>query len=281
VDAVTASALYEGTIRHRRFAVRRTEFTHRLALAYLDLDELPGLLGGMLVRRSAGLVRFRRSDYLGDPEAPLADAVRALVEEQTGRAPDGPVRMLTNLRTFGHCFNPVSFYYCHAAGGGLDTLVAEVTNTPWGERHAYVLPSGAPSLALRAGAAKALHVSPFMGMEQAYEVRANAPADTLAVHIESRERDARVFDATLKMRRRPLTHRTLAEVTIRHPAATLRVMGLIYLHAAGLRLRGVRLRPRPARTRPARLPVDRDGDRRADQRREAGDRRGLGRGAVR
>jgi len=251
VDAVTASALYEGTIRHRRFAVHRTEFTHRLALAYLDLDELPGLLGGMLVRRGPGLVRFRRSDYLGDPETPLADAVRATVADQTGRVPHGPVRLLANLRTFGHCFNPVSFYYCHDATGALDTLVAEVTNTPWGERHAYVLPSGAPSVALRAGAAKALHVSPFMGMEQAYEVRANAPADTLAVHIESRERDARIFDATLRMRRRPLTHRTLAEVTLRHPAATLRVLGLIYMHAVALRLRGVRLRPRPARGQPA------------------------------
>ena len=251
MGAVTASALYEGTIRHRRFAVRRAEFTHRLALAYLDLGELPELLDGLLVRGAPGLVRFRRSDYLGDPDVGLADAVRGLVEEQTGRAPAGPVRLLTNLRTFGHCFNPVSFYYCHDGGGALDALVAEVTNTPWGERHAYVLPRGAPSMALRAGATKALHVSPFMGMDQAYEVRANAPAETLAVHIESRERDARVFDATLRMRRRPLTQRALAEVTLRHPAATLRVLGLIYAHALGLRLRGVRLRPRPPRGQPA------------------------------
>jgi DUF1365 family protein len=241
---VTASALYEGTIRHRRFAERPHEFTHRIALAYLDLDELPELLGGRLVRGRPGLVRFRREDYLGDPRVPLGDAVRDLVAERTGRRPSGPVRVLTQLRSFGHCFNPVSFYYCLDEDGGLDTLVAEVTNTPWGDRHAYVL-GGDGGEVLRDGAAKALHVSPFMGMDQAYDIRAAAPGRTLSVHIESTEAGMRAFDATLGMHGRALSRRTLAEVTARHPAATLRVVALIYAHALGLWLRGVRVRSRP------------------------------------
>src|SRR4051794_20502708 len=162
---MSASALYEGTIRHRRFAERPTEFTHRIALAYLDLDEVPELLGGMLVRSRPGIVRFRRSDYLGDPAVPLADAVRDLVAERTGERPEGPVRVLTNLRSFGHGFNPVSFYYCLDRDERLQALVAEVTNTPWGDRHAYVLRGGDANL-LRDRAPKALHVSPFMDMEQ-------------------------------------------------------------------------------------------------------------------
>ncbi len=100
---MSASAIYEGTIRHRRFAVRGHEFSHRVALAYVDLQELDGLLDGRLVARSAGVVRFRRSDYLGDPAIPLADEVRALVRQRSGSCPDGPIRMLTHLRTFGHC----------------------------------------------------------------------------------------------------------------------------------------------------------------------------------
>jgi hypothetical protein len=240
---VTASALYEGTIRHRRFAERPGEFTHRIALAYLDLDELPELLGGRLVRHRPGLVRFRRDDYLGDPRVPLADAVRDLVAARTGRRPGGPVRVLTQPRSLGHCFNPVSFYYCLTEDGGLEALVAEVTNTPWGERHAYVL-EGAGGV-LRDGASKALHVSPFMGMDQAYAIRAAVPGRTLSVHIESSEGGARAFDATLGMHRRALTRRTLAEVTARYPAATLRVLALIYGHALGLWLRGVKVRPRP------------------------------------
>jgi uncharacterized protein len=241
---VTASALYEGTIRHRRFAERPTAFTHRIALAYLDLDELPALLGGKLVRPRPGLVRVRRGDYLGDPRVPLADAVRDLVQERTGRRPEGPVRMLAQPRSFGHCFNPVSFYYCLDGGGRLDALVAEVTNTPWGERHAYVLEGGGRGV-LRDGAAKRLHVSPFMDMEQDYVVRAAAPGRTLSVHIESSSGGRLAFDATLGMQRRELSRRTLAEVTARYPAATLRVLALIYGHAVGLWARGVRVRSHP------------------------------------
>jgi uncharacterized protein len=242
------SALYEGTIRHRRFAVRGNEFRHRLALLYVDLDELPALLGGRLVASRPGLVRVRRADYLGDPAVPLAEAVRALVARRTGADPGGPVRLLTQPRTLGHCFNPVSFYYCFGPDEErLEAVVAEVTNTPWGERHAYVLPRGGDDgPVLTGGADKALHVSPFMAMDQRYTWRATRPGPTLSVHIESSEHGAPAFDATLALRRRPLTARTLARVTARYPAATLRVLALIYAHAAELWLRRVPVHPNPA-----------------------------------
>ena len=242
---MTASAIYEGTISHRRLGVRPHELHHRLALLYIDLDELDGLLDGRLVTAGPGTVRFRRADYLGDPSIALADAVRALLERRTGSTPAGPIRLLTHLRTFGHCFNPVSFYYCFTAQEQLDAVVAEVTNTPWGERHAYVLRRTGEGPVLSASFAKALHVSPFMGMEQRYTMRAVAPGATLAVHIESRELGALAFDATLALRRAPLSRRGLARLTARYPAATLRVLALIYGHALALKLKGVPLHPRP------------------------------------
>ncbi len=244
---MTASALYEGTIRHRRFAVRAHEFNHRVALVYLDLGELDGLLGGRLLASRPGLVRFRRADYLGDddPSTSLADAVRMQVESQSGRAPTGPIRVLTQLRTFGHCFNPVSFYYCFTPQEQLDAVVAEVTSTPWGERHAYVLTRTGEGPVLAADFAKKLHVSPFMGMEQRYFWRIATPGPTLAVHIESHEHEQRAFDATLALRRAPLTRGSLARVTSRYPAGTLRVLALIYGHALALKLKGVPLHPHP------------------------------------
>ena len=242
---MSSSAIYEGTIRHRRFAVRTHEFRYRIAMAYVDLDELPTLLGGRLVRRRPGLVRFRRGDYLGDPAIPLDQAVRALVHQRLGSAPQGPIRLLTHLRTFGHCFNPVSFYYCFAPDGEeLVAIVAEVTNTPWGERHAYVLEAGEPIP--RGGFDKALHVSPFMPMNQRYTWRAPAPGPTLSVQIESTQDDRRAFDATLGLKRRALTRRSLAATTARHPAATMRMLALIYGHAVALKLKGVPVQPHPA-----------------------------------
>jgi DUF1365 family protein len=244
----TASCIFEGAIRHRRFETRRGEFRHRIALAYIDLDELPNLLDGRLLARHPGLVRFRRGDYFGDPWTPLADAVRAEVQRQTGdvRA-DGPIRLLTHLRTYGHCFNPVSFYYCFdRSGEHLSYVLAEVTNTPWGERHAYVLSaSAAGEEPVRGDSRKRLHVSPFMGMDQKYTWRVSAPTERIEVHIESRHEEQVSFDATLAMRRRELTRASLAAVTAHYPAATLRVLALIYGHALVLKLRGVAVHPHP------------------------------------
>jgi DUF1365 family protein len=192
-------------------------------------------------------VRLRRADYLGDPAVPLADAVRALVARRTGADPGGPVRLLTQPRTLGGCFNPVSFYYCFAPDGErLEAVVAEVTNTPWGDRHAYVLPRGGDGAVLDGGFDKALHVSPFMAMDQRYAWRATPPGPTISVHIASSEHGSPAFDATLALRRAPLTRRSLAGMTARYPAATLRVLALIYGHAAALWLRRVPIHARPA-----------------------------------
>jgi DUF1365 family protein len=245
---VTASAIYEGTVRHRRFGDAGNQFRHGVALAYVDLDELPGLLGGRLAAQRPGIVRFRRDDYLGDRSLPLGEAVRASVAAQTGVAPAGPIRVLTHLRTFGHCFNPVSFYYCFdSEGQRVDHVVAEVTNTPWGERHSYVLsrePEADGNL-LRGSSEKVLHVSPFMGMDHRYEWRVATPGEALSVHIESHRGGRLAFDATLSLRHRRLTARSLADVTARYPAATLRVLALIYSHALALKLRGARVHPHP------------------------------------
>mgnify|MGYP000850388311 FL=1 len=241
-----ASAIYTGTVRHRRFAVREQQFTHGIALAYLDLRELPHLVSGRLLSRRPGLVRFRREDYLGDPAVPLDEEVRALVARRTGTAPDGPVRLLTHLRSFGHCFNPVSFYYCFDRDERLAALVAEVTSTPWGERRAYVVGHDGAGPVLHGGMAKDMHVSPFLGMDQRYAWHAATPGPTASVHIENHEDGRRVFDATLSLRREPFTRDALARATARYPAATLRMLALIYAHAAVAWLRGIPVHPHPA-----------------------------------
>ena len=252
---MSVSAIYEGTVRHRRFAVRAHELHHRLALAYLDLEELPELLGGLLLARRPGPVRFRRGDYLGPDSIPLGEAVRDTVQAQTGTRPLGPIRLLAHLRTWGHCFNPVSFYYCmDPSGSTVEEVLAEVTNTPWGERHAYVLSprEGSSSRVLAGGGMrKTLHVSPFMGMDHHYEWRLTAPARTLSIHIESHREGRLAFDATLAMERRELTRGSLAAMTARYPLGTLRVLALIYAHAVALKLKGVPLHPHPPLGRPA------------------------------
>ena len=156
----SASCLYRGTLSHHRHEPDRT-FHHRVAMAYVDLDELPYLLAGRLLRPRPGLLRFRRGDYHGNAELDLALAVRRTVEQELDLRPDGPIRLLTNLRSLGLCFNPVSFYYCFdRAGEELQAVLAEVTNTPWGERQAYAIAGGQGRFRKR------MHVSPFMPLDQ-------------------------------------------------------------------------------------------------------------------
>jgi DUF1365 family protein len=254
---VTVSAVYEGTIRHRRFEPVEHEFRYRLFLMYLDLDELPGVLDPypLWSARRPALTRFRRRDFMGDPARPLAECARDEVAATTGSRPAGPVRLLAGLRYLGHSFNPVSFYYCFdSTAERVQAVVADVENIPWGERHAYVLARGtSEGPVLSDELDKSLHVSPLMGMDQTYAFRAGEPGERLAVHIESRpdaDRDSKSFDATLNLRRRELSRPLLTGLLARYPAQSLQTVAKIYAQSLRLKLKGARYFPHPQGRKP-------------------------------
>ncbi len=235
------SCVYEGYVRHRRLSPAEHRFRYGLYLLYLDLEELPSLLKG-----GFGLSRARfspasicRDDHLGNPAVPLADAVRGLVAKQTGWVPTGPIRLLTLARCFGYYFNPLSLYYCFdATGQSVEAVVAEVTNTPWLERHWYVLwrgnEKGQPGQ-LRFRHPKSFHVSPFMDMNADYEWRLSQPGQRLVVCINSSKAGQRFFDVTMVLERRELSRGAMLGVLMRHPWMTLRVSQAIYWQAVRLR----------------------------------------------
>lgn len=247
-----ASAVYEGVVRHRRLAPRAHAFGYRMAQLYLDLDEVDHLFTGRWLWSSKhrNLAQFRRADYLGPPELSLAEAVRRRVETVTGRRPAGPIRMLSHLRYGGFVFNPVTFYYCFAADGvSLNCIVAEITNTPWKERHAYVLPVDAATPRGRArqwSFAKAFHVSPFIPMTRDYAWRFTTPGKDLHVHMEVLRDGRRELDATLALRRRPLNGASLARVLWRYPLMTAQVVGAIHWQALRLWLKRNPIHDHPA-----------------------------------
>ena len=190
-------------------------------------------------------MQFRRSDYLGDPAVPLAESARRLVRERTGHRPEGPVRLLTHLRYLGRGFNPVSFYYVYDRDGRrVEAVIAEVTNIPWRERHAYVVERNG-SGPIRGHLAKRLHVSPFMPMDQSYDWRISEPGDALDVRITNVENGTRVFDATLAMRRRELSPALMTRVLLTYPPMSLAVPARIYANALRLKLKGARYHPHP------------------------------------
>lgn len=246
------SALYEGLVAHRRLAPRAHAFRYRVGLLALDLDELPGLFRGRLLWscERANVVSFRRADYLGPPELALKAAVLARVEAELGRRPRGPVTLLTQLRVLGYAFNPVSFYLCHDERGELDALVAEITNTPWGERFAYVLDARGGQRAWRFP--KRFHVSPFLPMELEYDWRLASDAHGLRVHMTDLAQGRPVFQAGMELTRRALDGRGLARLLVRYPLQPQRVSAAIYWQALRLWWKRTPFFPHPTQAAPAR-----------------------------
>ena len=248
-----APALYAGTLRHRRHAPAAHAFQYSLFMALLDIDRIPD---AMSVSRLTGYNRrrwaaFHDVDHIGDPARPLRDRVIASARDAGVTLPDGPIHLLTHLRYAGYIFNPISLYYCYDIDGRLRRVLADVRNT-YGGRHAYWLTAAdGDERRLRARAAKSLYVSPFMAFDVEYEFLLTHPDETLVAHMNVLPADGggrrAIFDATLRLRRKPWTARSLRRALLRHPFMTAKVIGAIHWEALRLR-RKLPIVPMPART---------------------------------
>ena len=244
-----ASGLYVGWTRHRRVRTVERSFRYRTFHALLDLDELDALedrVAGFGYRRPAP-TRFRDRDHLGAGDTPARAKLARWLAAQGAALPDGPVRVLTNLRVLGHVFDPVSWWFCHHRDGSLALVVAEVNNT-FGESYWYLLDEleqGAGGV-VRARASKRFHVSPFLpiaGLD--YRFTFVLRDDRVVAHIDVEESGERVFDATQAGTRRPFTTRGLVATLAANPLLPLRTVALIHLQALRLVLRRVPFHRKP------------------------------------
>jgi len=250
------SGIFSGQVSHWRKAPVGHSFKYRVFMMYLDLDELDQVFAGRWLwsTRRPALARFQRSNYFGNPEVSLDTSIRDFVSERTGVHPRGPIRLLTNLSYFGYCFNPLSVYYCFdEKDESVETIVAEVSNTPWGERCCYVLSADkntGDGKIHRYKTDKELHVSPFMNMNITYDWLVTEPGKDLVVRIDNEYENDRLFGASLNLRRREITGGSLALILTRFPFMTLQVIGGIHWQALRLWLKGCPLVPHPEKNMP-------------------------------
>ena len=246
----TRNFIYNGVVRHRRHNPFRSEFSYSIFMIYLDIGDLDSILKKSLfwnINKPA-VVSFNRSDFHGDPDISLDDAVRNTIENRTGSRPSGKIRMLAHLRYFGYCFNPVTFYYCFSHDDKrINYILAEVTNTPWKERYAYVLTASDNSHKIKSNMKKKLHVSPFWDMDHNYEWVFSTPKEKLSVLMKNYKNGDNVFDASLSMKRMDLNKSNLFKSVFRYPFITLKVVFWIHFQAFFLWLRGATFYTHPSK----------------------------------
>jgi DUF1365 family protein len=254
---VMDSSLYVGTLIHRRFAPRRHVFTYDVGMAFLDIDRLAELcaVSPWLSYDRWNWAAFCNRDHIGDPKRPLRERLREDAAKAGVELPDGPIRLLTNLRYLGYCFNPVSYYYCYGHDGVLHTVMAEVHNT-WHETHTYWMPPALaePGRRWSYRFPKAMHVSPFVSMDCDYRFAFGDPSDRLGVHVAMWEKGDFFFDATMRLERRAWSHAELVAFLARFPWHTAKVIAAIHWEALRLWLKRVPVFTHPKKLA-ARTPV--------------------------
>ena len=234
------SCIYQGTVRHRRRVPVTHEFQYRVFMILLDLAELPSLVGrGSLISdRRFGIRSFLRTDHLFDSSTALDSEARSLVRERTGKLPTGPIRLLTQLRCLGTYFSPLNLYfYFDDQDQRVEFITAEVNNTPWNERHCYVLWDGnrrQDSSSLVFSHPKEFHVSPFMDMQMHYEWRFNKTEENLDVQLANSTDRGPIFEAQMRLQRYALTSKLLRQMTLRYPLMGVKVTAAIYYQALKL-----------------------------------------------
>jgi uncharacterized protein len=249
MSAPLASALYVGSVRHRRHRPVVNAFRYRAYHVLLDLDELPRLdreVRGFAHNRG-GPTSFWDRDHLGPADVPARHKLARWLAGEGVALPAGPVRVLTNLRVLGYVFNPVSWWFCHHPDGRLAFVVAEVNNT-FGDAHCYLLGDleHRPDGTIRARADKVFHVSPFLPIEGlGYRFTFVVPGPRALAHMDVEDADGTVLDATQDGRRVALTTRTLTRTLVTHPLVTLRTIALIHRQALRLWRKRVTFHRRP------------------------------------
>jgi uncharacterized protein len=251
--------VYVGTLRHRRFVPRAHAFQYSLFMVLVDIDRLAESMAVSTFTSYNQLnwASFDERDHIGDPAQPLRDRVRASAEAAGHLLPEGPVLLLTNLRYAGYVFNPISLFYCYDRLARLRLVLAEVNNTYGGRETYWLAPAAGAAGPLRATTDKRLYVSPFMESDVSYQFVLTSPGSRLLAHMTVRgapahadtAAPARVFDATLRLDRRPWTAREIRRVLLRFPMMTAKVMAAIHWEALRLYLKGLAVVPDPQNTR--------------------------------
>jgi len=241
------SALYIGSVAHRRLRPKKHSLRYRVFSLLIDIDELPDLSERLQLfsLRKFGLFSLDPTDYLFEKTGDLRGEIQRILSDAGLMADNGPILLLTMPRVLGYGFNPLSIFFCHKEDGSLHAIIYEVHNT-FGESHCYLFPVENQSQTLSHACSKEFYVSPFLPMDLAYSFRIRPPGDSYTISIAVADEDGDLLIATQRLLRHELDDLSLARVFLTYPLLTLKVIAGIHYEALLIWLKGIGLHARPA-----------------------------------
>lgn len=232
------AAIYKGTVTHTRTMPAKRSFTYQVYMMYVNVEEIESLCQKSWLwshTRRFWPASFRRDDFHQNNELPLRQALQKTLHEKAGIIHDGPIYMLSNWRLFGFNFNPLTTYYCFEKDAANPSyIIAEVTNTPWKERHSYVIACDSESHHHGSIFDKKMHVSPFFPMNMQYNWKGTTPGESLKINLKNSTSGKTCLIANLDLNRIPATEKNLNSIVIQFPFMTVKVILGIYWQALKL-----------------------------------------------
>ncbi len=238
--------IYTGKVYHQRFSPKQHSFNYKLFMLALDVEQMDKLQGATGV---FGFSRFKplwfnAKDYLrsdndsknshhSEPNT-LTARITDKVQQLGGSDDISRITMLVQVRCFGIYFSPANFYFCYNHNDDCQQMLVEVSNTPWHERHYYLV-----DIKQKHICEKEFQVSPFMDLNMRYHWRVKPPETdkTLLIDIENHKTHGdmnKVFAAGLAMQAKPLTAKNIFKTWCSLPVMTMKIIASIYWQAVKL-----------------------------------------------
>ena len=235
------SAIYKGTVIHKRFKPKVHAFKYQVFSLFLDLSELETLDKkiSFFSYNKFNLISFFEKDHGERDGSSLKDWVIRHLENYEINTNNIKIKLLCYPRIFGYVFNPLSVFYIYDENENITAVLYEVKNT-FGEQHTYVFKIKEDQKLLQHHCSKKFHVSPFIEMNCSYFFRLLKPGEKISVVIDQYEDQDKILFASQDGRKIEFSSKELLKSYLKHPIMTFKIIIAIHYEAFKLWAKGIK-----------------------------------------